>query len=983
MNANKFLQFFYLYVLLAIIASILTALALEDRLKARLPAARPYRWGFYVGCIGLACGPLAVVPAIAMVMAVVRHSWSAFGWCLAYMAFFTLHTVCGWNMIRRKRWAWVVGTVFPLFSLNAITWVTNGNYAHFSLNIIAWIINGTYAHNRWGELVGREYNSGEDEARGLLNDATKLEKMGRVQEALTLYAHIAEPYPHTAAAGDAQKSAESLRARFGMDSVIPGQGNSLPLTPPQSTERYACCLPLAKASQVQLSPLSKPETEAAPILTEPNSLSSDAAMRHISTPPGQSPKWKMRKAAVGLSTAFAIIAGLVVLWILLGVRQAPGTQTTVGAAANPKPIWQAKAQKGDAEAQLFLAWDYYRGEGTPKDSAQAAYWFLKAAERGNPDAQRRLGVMYENGEGVPQDAAQATKWYRKALDQYHNAAEGGDAEAQEILAGCYEEGQGVPQDYAEAARWYRKAAEHGRGMAQYQLGCYYQDGQGVPQDYGEAIKWFQKAAERGWGRAQRNLIYCYVSLGTAYFTGQGVPKNNVEAVRWYRKAAEQGDTRAQLSLASMYEFGEGVAKDLAEAFNWYLRAAQQGDAGAQLLLGQCYRDGTGAQKDCKLAAFWYQKAADQGSAYAQYSLGVLYADGEGVPRSSQDAANWYRKAAEQGYADAQSALASYYCNGIGVPKDVGEAAKWWRKAAQQGKVGAQYNLGTCYSRGEGVPQNDIEAYKWFSLAAAQGNERAENARDWAADRMSREEIIEGQRLAAAFVVRRVPPGRSDGLRSALPLLTGKAMKASGTAFFVSTDGYLLSNYHVIKNASTAQVKTRKGLFPATVVRTDPANDLAILKVPGSFPALPIANSADVKQGESAFTVGFPNIELQGIEPKFTRGEISSLSGAQDDPRLFQISVAVQPGNSGGPLVNTFGNVIGIVTARLSDASALELSGALPQNVNYATKSAYALTLLESIPELSGKLKAPNRTKSRRLSDAVQEARDATALVLVY
>jgi S1-C subfamily serine protease len=188
---------------------------------------------------------------------------------------------------------------------------------------------------------------------------------------------------------------------------------------------------------------------------------------------------------------------------------------------------------------------------------------------------------------------------------------------------------------------------------------------------------------------------------------------------------------------------------------------------------------------------------------------------------------------------------------------------------------------------------------------------------------------------------------------------------------------------VIEGASRVKVKTSHGLLLAHVVKTDPVNDVALLKVSGSYQALSIVGSRKVEQGQSVFTVGFPNILLQGIEPKFGRGEVSSLSGAHDDPRLLQISVAVQPGNSGGPLVDVFGNTVGIVTARLSDYAALEASGALPQNVNYATKISCAMPLLESVPGLTAKLKAAHASTERKFEDTVREARAACALVLVY
>jgi S1-C subfamily serine protease len=113
-----------------------------------------------------------------------------------------------------------------------------------------------------------------------------------------------------------------------------------------------------------------------------------------------------------------------------------------------------------------------------------------------------------------------------------------------------------------------------------------------------------------------------------------------------------------------------------------------------------------------------------------------------------------------------------------------------------------------------------------------------------------------------------------------------------------------------------------------------------------------------------------------------KGEIASLSGAADDPRYFQISVPVQPGNSGGALVDERGNVIGIVSAKLDAGAALAASGALPENVNYAVKSSLLLSFLESVPDLANKLKAPV-TGDRKFEEVVKSAQDAAVLVLVY
>jgi hypothetical protein len=182
------------------------------------------------------------------------------------------------------------------------------------------------------------------------------------------------------------------------------------------------------------------------------------------------------------------------------------------------------------------------------------------------------------------------------------------------------------------------------------------------------------------------------------------------------------------------------------------------------------------------------------------------------------------------------------------------------------------------------------------------------------------------------------------------------------------------------------------------VQVDAANDLALLKADGRFVPLPIAASRTVALGGTVATIGFPDIGLQGFAPKLAKGEIASLSGASDDPRYFQISVPVQPGNSGGALVDERGNVIGIVSAKLDASVALAASpDTSGENVNYAVKrregrhvavpnfrdaDTASLPVLESVPVVSAKLKAPN-TKDEKFEDVVKSAQDAAVLVLVY
>ena len=150
-------------------------------------------------------------------------------------------------------------------------------------------------------------------------------------------------------------------------------------------------------------------------------------------------------------------------------------------------------------------------------------------------------------------------------------------------------------------------------------------------------------------------------------------------------------------------------------------------------------------------------------------------------------------------------------------------------------------------------------------------------------------------------------------------------------FVITDDGYLISNYHVVKDAAKVRLLTGAGLIDAKVVQVDAANDLALLKADGRFAPLPIAASRTGLLGGTVATVGFPDIGLQGFAPKVLAhghhggnrvvGSRTS-TGAGDDPRYVQISVPVQPGNSGGALVDERGNVIGIVSAKLDAGAAL-------------------------------------------------------------
>jgi S1-C subfamily serine protease len=178
---------------------------------------------------------------------------------------------------------------------------------------------------------------------------------------------------------------------------------------------------------------------------------------------------------------------------------------------------------------------------------------------------------------------------------------------------------------------------------------------------------------------------------------------------------------------------------------------------------------------------------------------------------------------------------------------------------------------------------------------------------------------------------------------------------SGTGFLFSAKDYVITNWHVVRGTNNIKVKFLNGeKIEAEVALKDPQNDIAFLKL-ARQPQLPpsnlkIGDSSNMKMGDKVFTIGYPAHFLMGDNPKYTEGVVNATSGLQDDPTVFQVSVEIQPGNSGGPLFNSSGEVVGITTSTLDPEDALEAFGTLPQNVNYAVKSSYISALLPMLPQ---------------------------------
>ncbi len=171
----------------------------------------------------------------------------------------------------------------------------------------------------------------------------------------------------------------------------------------------------------------------------------------------------------------------------------------------------------------------------------------------------------------------------------------------------------------------------------------------------------------------------------------------------------------------------------------------------------------------------------------------------------------------------------------------------------------------------------------------------------------------------------------------------------GTGFAVSRTGLVLTNAHVVqdcKEMRTASAFTE--VRTTALVAIDPSNDLALLKVsPAPDDAAVFREGRGLRQGDTILAIGFPLPGVLASEASLTTGTVTALAGLRDDVRYLQVSAPIQAGNSGGPLLDGSGNVVGVVSATLNSDAAVQLTGNAPQNVNFAIHGSVVKVFLDS------------------------------------
>jgi uncharacterized protein len=460
----------------------------------------------------------------------------------------------------------------------------------------------------------------------------------------------------------------------------------------------------------------------------------------------------------------------------------------------------------------------------------------------------------------------------------------------------------------------------------------------------------------------------------------------------YEIAAAAGDMGANFRLGYMHSNSQGENANPSKARDYYRAASEAGSTTAKYNLALLYRDGRGGEKDLVSAANFMKQAADEGDVDAIAEYGRMLGAGEGVLENDVEAVKWLRRAANMGQETAQGNLAVHYANGEGVGLDFVQAYKWANLASAQGSDFAsnlktrisqrmnreQINRAQALSASFEVRSED-ETWSTYSGSSSNGGRDAYSAPSSNSPEYSRDLVLTvqtglkslgfydgaldglyGPRTATA--ISRFQSSNdltADGEPSAeLAVYIGAALgasasnddfsnawrdapvsndddsiRSSGSGFLVSSSGDIVTNAHVVTGCSKTTLEDGTIL---SMQGYDPETDLALLQSStlSGKPFLRLREGNNISLAEDILVAGFPLSGLVSPSVNVTSGNVSALTGPASTESLFQITAPVQVGNSGGPIVDRDGAVVGVVVSKLDAISVASVTGDIPQNVNF-------------------------------------------------
>lgn len=601
----------------------------------------------------------------------------------------------------------------------------------------------------------------------------------------------------------------------------------------------------------------------------------------------------------------------------------------------------AKAEQGDAKAQFDLATRYAKGDGVEENQDTAFLWFKKAAEQGDVTSMIEVATRYSKGLGVKQESDMSKLWWRKA-------AEAGNSEAQ--------------YKYANKLGFSLRSSIWIFGTGETQI-----------QNAKDYMQWLEKSAEQKYLAAQHDLGMAYLLGAVSDGKPQTVliPKDIDKGLKYLKESADSGYYASQWAMAVLYEAGYAkIQPNKAESDKYWALLEAQTDSAAQDSIGWLYkesdkqryvngknkykgRDLTFEQSN-DIALEWFQKSAAQNNKNALFTLGMIYLEGQGVFKDAPKGISYLKQAADLGDYSAMRELGFAYLLGNGTVKDYSEAYRWLLGAANENTASkwsdvhkARNAVGVLYEYGGGIDKDNVLAYAWYNIAMSGGYDKAKANLSRMEKLLNENEIREAQTLSREW-----KPGKSivrasgtTQVQSGAAATNGSLKLSSvGTGFYITSKGTLLTNNHVVEGCKELKIPVDNA--SAKLLVADRANDLAVLSQEAKGKSFLKLSGDGAKQGEEIFVFGYP---LDGFLPtsgNVTTGIVSALAGPSNNSSLIQITAPVQPGNSGGPVLDKKGNVVGVVVGKADALKVAKVTGDIPQNVNFAISDKTAKSFMD-------------------------------------
>lgn len=502
---------------------------------------------------------------------------------------------------------------------------------------------------------------------------------------------------------------------------------------------------------------------------------------------------------------------------------------------------------------------------------------------------------------------------------------------------------------------------------------------------------------------QRSTTYCFSAAYNGDVTAQswlglgltlgmfGLKQDQTSALSFYRQAAFQGQASALARVGDAYSQGEGVDKDDVLAVHYWERAASMDEASSLRQLGGAYVLGRGVGEDLDKALGYLNRASDLGDGTAQYYAGIAY-------RLKSNPLGAYVM-----FALAVKTLS---------PGELRDAAIKARSEEQRGLTKAELQRArpiiSNWKKSEPRPRPFIGGIEFVKRLQAALNKRGYDAGEsdglagsktraayrQFADSLQLGELTfsspdvyyvgyklnlfgMGASRSAPAPSAEVEPAPGSGTS---PVGNQAAVKSGGSGFIVNSEGYVVTNAHVVKGCTSVRViYGTNEPAAASVVEVSEFSDLAVLRAPLVAPK-PVSFRGGVapKLGENIIVFGFPLTGVLSDQGNLTVGNLTALSGMRGDPSALQISAPVQPGNSGGPVLDSKGQLIGVVVSKLDALAVAGLTDDIPQNVNFAIRATVLENLLQS-RSLSYE-RGPETAPDLPVTDLAERAKNAAVMI---